>query len=408
MEIDFANMPLPRPSYTVVKALCTVQVPWAWFGVAKGADMEVVISNISIFVLCVALIVVLRKASVALALVDHPDARKQHVGAVPLCGGLAIFTTFALVNFVSGHMSAFGLNFWVGLFVVVAVGTLDDRHPLPASLRLIMQFLVAAILIGGLNIGQISSAEFAPGVAASAGALIVVVGLCFIAGLMNSWNMIDGVDGLAGGAAVVALVWLMLVAEIKDMGELILPFELLLTGLCGFLIFNMRSPWRIRASIFLGDAGSMALGATIAYGILLLASDKSPAPFMALLWIVIIPVTDTLSLMIRRVLAGRSPMSADRWHLHHLLLDAGFMPMATTNIILVASAVCGGIGYLGIRNDVPEVVMAAGLLIPVGIHTLFVMAASGSIAKLRIALAKSRRSVGVAATGMSGKTNLKI
>jgi UDP-GlcNAc:undecaprenyl-phosphate GlcNAc-1-phosphate transferase len=207
---------------------------------------------------------------------------------------------------------------------------------------------------------------------------------------------------------VVALVWLMLVAEIKDMGELILPFELLLTGLCGFLIFNMRSPWRIRASIFLGDAGSMALGATIAYGILLLASDKSPAPFMALLWIVIIPVTDTLSLMIRRVLAGRSPMSADRWHLHHLLLDAGFMPMATTNIILVASAVCGGIGYLGIRNDVPEVVMAAGLLIPVGIHTLFVMAASGSIAKLRIALAKSRRSVGVAATGMSGKTNLKI
>jgi UDP-GlcNAc:undecaprenyl-phosphate GlcNAc-1-phosphate transferase len=377
--------------------------------------MEIVMSNFSIFVLCVALIVILRKAAVIVALVDHPDARKQHSGAVPLCGGLAIFTTFAIVTYFSGHLQAFGLNFWGGLAIVVAIGTLDDRYPLPASLRLMMQFLVASILIAGVDIGQISSVEFAPPIAAVAGPVIVVIGLCFIAGLMNAWNMIDGVDGLAGGAAVVALIWLMLVAAVKGMTELLLPFELLLTGLCGFLIFNMRSPWRARASIFLGDAGSTALGATIAYGILLLASDRSPAPFAGLLWIVIIPVMDTISLMIRRILAKRSPMSADRWHLHHLLLDNGFMPMATTNIILVASAICGAIGYFGIRADVSEAVMFVGLIVPIGIHTLFVLAVGGSIARLRIALSKSRSPIGVTVTSsgrktpiMPGKTNVKI
>jgi UDP-GlcNAc:undecaprenyl-phosphate GlcNAc-1-phosphate transferase len=91
------------------------------------------------------------------------------------------------------------------------------------------------------------------------------------------------------------------------------------------------------------------------------------------------------------------------------------MPMATTNIILVASAICGAIGYFGIRADVPEAVMFAGLIVPIGIHTLFVLAVGGSIARLRIALAKSRSPIGVtvASSGrktpiMPGKTNVKI
>lgn len=343
------------------------------------------INAIATFVLSVALVVILRRLTIAFQLVDRPDAfRKRHKGAVPLCGGIAIFAAFTITSFVTLRPDILGLNFWLGLLVILLMGVVDDRHPLPAAGRLVMQLVMAIALVGGANIGSLSvgtlfsqnSDLFLP--------LFFTIGVLFVTGLVNAWNMLDGVDGLAGGTALVALIWLMLVAGLADMTRLIAPLEMLAICLCAFLVFNMRSPWRARASIFLGDAGSTALGATIAYIVLLLATGSLEVTFPALIWVVIVPVADTLSLIVRRMMAGRSPMSADRWHLHHLLLDYGFSASATANTLIVVSAICGGIGYLGIRNGVSGEVMAIGLIAPISLHTIFVLAATGLLSERRL------------------------
>jgi UDP-GlcNAc:undecaprenyl-phosphate GlcNAc-1-phosphate transferase len=201
------------------------------------------------------------------------------------------------------------------------------------------------------------------------------VAVLFVVGLINSWNMIDGVDGLAGGGAAVALFWLAVIASLKGAGELVLPIVVLLAAVCGFLVFNMRSPWVARAKIFLGDAGSTALGAAIAYLVITL-SIRGNIAFSVLLWIVIIPVLDTLSLIVRRLHAGRSPLAADRWHLHHLLLDRSVSPAMTTIIIIAASAICGGIGCISIVTGASNFTMTLALVVPLVAHSAFVFYAS--------------------------------
>jgi len=242
---------------------------------------------------------------------------------------------------------------------------------------------MAIALVGGADIGSLSVGMLFSDNQTLFLPLFFTVGVIFVTGLVNSWNMLDGVDGVAGGAALVAMIWLMFAASFAEMTGLIIPIQALAVCLCAFLVFNMRGPWRARASVFLGDAGSTALGATIAYMILLLATSSVAVSFPALIWIVLLPVIDTLSLIIRRILAGRNPMSADRWHLHHLLLDYGLSTSATSVTMIVISAICGGIGYLGIRTGIAGEVMAIGLVVPIALHTMFIMAATGHLEKLR-------------------------
>lgn len=324
------------------------------------------------FLLTVVLISVLRKVSPRLGLIELANGRKQHTGAIPLVGGIAIFSAFALTLLAREDLGLVTLQFWIGLAITIVVGTTDDRFPLPAATRLVIQLGVAALLISDIDLSAIAARmPSSPALLSTVPLLFPIFGL-FVAGLINSWNMLDGVDGLAGGAAAVALVWLMIIASFAGNSGIIAPMEIVLVGLCAFLLFNMRSPWRIRASVFLGDAGSMALGMTLAYFMLRIVTT-STVSFPALLWIVIVPITDTLSLMVRRTLAGRSPMSADRWHLHHLLIDGGLGKAEATNAILGASILCGAVGFGLIYMQASYPVTLCSLLLPISIHVAFVM-----------------------------------
>lgn len=332
----------------------------------------------------VLLIGFLKKASHTLALVDYPDSRKQHENVVPLCGGIAIFSAFFLVSLLSRGVAPFPVSFWIGILIILGIGVMDDRTELSARTRLVVQFLASAILIIPLAAPSIYVANMLPlALIGSALPVLTIVAILFVIGLVNSWNMIDGVDGLAGGCAAAALFWISLLSFYKGLGELGVSGLVLLAAVCGFLLFNMRSPWSARAKIFLGDAGSTALGAAIAYLIITL-SRQSEIAFPVLLWIVIVPVTDTISLIVRRLHAGRSPLTADRWHLHHLLLDRSHSHAMTTNIIVASSAICGGVGAVGILVGASNYLMTFGLFIPVIIHSAFVFVSNGTGNAVRV------------------------
>ncbi|KQR76052.1 MraY family glycosyltransferase [Rhizobium sp. Leaf341] len=337
------------------------------------------------FLLGIAFIATARRLSIAFGIVDRPDAvRKRHCGTVPLCGGVAIFATFACAAQFGAASALLTPPFWLGLAVIVGIGVLDDRLSLPATGRLVAQLLVSILLIGSLRTGALSAGLLTVSDALVLTPLLVLIYVLFMTGMINAWNMLDGIDGLAGGTAAVSLAWLIVIAAFASLPDLIPPLETLLVCICAFLVFNMRNPWRLRASVFLGDAGSTALGLVIAYAILQITATAPQVSFPALLWVVFVPVMDTLSLILRRLLARRSPMSADRWHLHHLLLDHGLTTSSATRTLMLISAACGGVGYAGIRLAIPADIMAAGLLVPIGLHTLFVLVSTGTLMRMRL------------------------
>ncbi|OIS94477.1 MraY family glycosyltransferase [Brucella cytisi] len=320
-------------------------------------------------------------------LIDIPDARKRHDGNVPLCGGIAIFLSFSAATFlafgVSGHANAMALL--PGLVLILVAGVLDDRFNLPVASRLAIQLLAAFLIITITGVTQTYLGLASDGIETAAtstpemliqvltGPLFLIIALAFIVGLVNAVNMSDGVDGLAGSASAAAFFWLAVIGF--GIGEHRLGLQALaLAAAClGFLVFNMRHRWRARASLFLGDGGSTFLGAALAGFILILASGTAAVAFPVLIWIVIVPVIDTLSLIVRRMSVRRSPFSPDRQHLHHLLMDAGLSCGQTAVAVMALNLLAGAIAYIAIRFDIPVWPMLLALAIPAAAHTLFVL-----------------------------------
>jgi UDP-GlcNAc:undecaprenyl-phosphate/decaprenyl-phosphate GlcNAc-1-phosphate transferase len=330
------------------------------------------------FLLAVVLVVWLQRIAPRLGLVDHPTARKAHEGVIPVCGGLAMFVAYVIGTCVIEPSLRAPWSFIGGLAILVAVGAVDDRLNLRPLWRLMIQATAAIVMVGlgGRIISNFGSAFLdVQAVVADPilSALVLCVTVLFLVGLTNAFNMIDGLDGLAGGVAASALFWLALMASFLGRDAAITQLFLLLAVVLGFLTFNMRHRWRPRALVFMGDAGSTMLGAAIAYFIVDMSSGQRPTiPFPVLLWVCVIPMVDTLSLMARRLHAGRSPFSPDRWHLHHLLLERGLTHTATTGVIVGLSILCGAIAYVGTVYAVSDQLLTIGLLLPVAIHCGFV------------------------------------
>lgn len=330
------------------------------------------------FLLTVLLIMILRTHAAQLMLVDLPDLRKRHEGATPVCGGLAIFLAVMITNLGLPEPFAMAWNVQVALGLLVLLGMADDLWHLPATTRLGLQMGAAAILItfmGGAIVNVATPVLLAdwqvPAVLATA------VALFFLVGTINAVNMLDGIDGLAGASIAAALFWIALLAVHAGDIPVMVHALVILAAVLGFLTFNMRHRWRSRASIFMGDAGSIVLGAVLAYFVLELASGPGGISFAVLLWVLVIPIVDTLSLIVRRLAAGHSPFAPDRRHMHHLLVDNGVSATLAAAILTGATALCGGIGYVGVVAGLPDTLMAAGLAVPVIVHTAFVIVASG-------------------------------
>lgn len=325
----------------------------------------------------VLLIEIMRRIAPGFRLVDLPDLRKQHEGAVPLCGGLAIFGAFMVTAFGFDRLYEIHWYMAAGIGILVLTGAVDDRRGLRASTRLIVQAAAGMLLVlpglaPTLNLGSVGGTSLLlPPLLGGALAIL------FLVGTVNAINMLDGIDGLAGASVAAALFWLALVAANAGDTAIVLQALVLLAATIGFLMFNMRHPWRAKASIFLGDAGSAMLGAFLAYFVIRLSAGSGVA-FVDALWILVIPIMDTLSLIVRRIAARRSPFSPDRMHLHHLLVDRGMPHAQAAAAISGASALCGAVGYFGIVFGVPDILMALGLALPVLAHIATVAVLTGT------------------------------
>lgn len=328
--------------------------------------------------------------------VDRPGGRKTHGRPTPVTGGVAIYAALAFPALLAGMAAPPYLGLAVGLTGMAALGALDDVLDLSPRVKLAGQFAAALAIVGpahhGLGLGALLGTAF-PGMQA----LDVLAGAVFVVGVANAFNMLDGLDGLAGGTAAAVLAVLAAIAACMGLADAARHILAVFGAVLGFLAFNARHPWRAGAAVFMGDCGSLLLGAAIASAMLMLAGAAGPAATFpaapslpALLWLVALPCLDMASLIVRRTCAGGSPFRGDRQHLHHILLRAGLSPAASVAVLVGASAVLGLAGFAGWRGALSPVAMAALLLLPAGLHLLVVLQGWRLLGQVRAAAADRR------------------
>ncbi len=299
------------------------------------------------------------RVALRIDLVDIPGGRKKHAHPVPLVGGISVFFGFVLsTSFLSDSLNDLR-SFFIASGLLIFTGVLDDFKELEAKPRLLMQVFVALLLtLWGGNVitsfgnifgfGEISMPYW--------------VGLCFsvfaIIAMINAFNMLDGLDGLSSSVGLSQVFSCSVIAFCagltRDFSLLIIFMSCLLV----FLYFNF--PWvkKSHAKVFMGDAGSMFLGCALAWFSLWIPkfSNYDVHPVL-MLWVLFLPIVDTIQVVVYRILKGNSPMEADREHLHHLLLSVGFHKRHVTIFMFIISLFMGSMGILGYVCDISQPLM---------------------------------------------------
>ena len=311
----------------------------------------------------------LRRAAHRFGLVDRPSHRKTHLGEIPVVGGLAIGAAFLTTCFIQGSPS---IPFVAACIIILATGLFDDLKEFSARGKLVGQLAAAVIMTSWGNLVLVDLGNLWGTGHVMLGNWGIPFTLFCVVGLMNAMNMIDGLDGLAGGIGLIAAGWLCLAGGIghqdADTGVLCV----LSATIAAFLIFNLRHPWRRHAVVFLGDAGSLFLGFVLVWFAVFMTQTPS-RDFYAIstVWILGVPIMDTVYVMLRRAVRGMSPFSADRRHVHHTLIHIGFSETHTSWLLLGVSLLFGGIGFFGWFYGVPEYVLTYAFIASFAAHCVF-------------------------------------
>lgn len=267
--------------------------------------------------------------------IDVPaDGRRMHDHPIPRLGGLAIIIAFVIVSFIAGRYHALMLRQIVpGALIIGVLGVIDDAKRLPAWPKFLVQCVAAGIaVLSGVRVTGISLFGFL-----DLGVLSVPITILWIVGITNAVNFIDGLDGLAAGVATIASVSMLLVALVRGQLSVAILTAILAGGCMGLLPYN-RNP----ARVFMGDTGATFLGFALSIiSIQGLFKYYAAASFLLPLLILGLPIFDTLTAIVRRLLEGKSPFASDRSHLHHKLIDMGLNQKQAVFALYLISAVLG-------------------------------------------------------------------
>ncbi|MFI5261981.1 MAG: MraY family glycosyltransferase [Candidatus Limnocylindrales bacterium] len=348
-----------------------------------NADAGTLLAIGGAFVLALLLSLVLTPLAARLATsvgaIDAPGAaRRVHKRPIPRGGGLAVATSFVIVGGLSVALvmrsgapldvDDLGVSEVIGLFAgaiaATALGFVDDRFQLRARWQLLMQVgLAVGAVLSGVVIDSIANPA-GPDVIPFSTPFAVAFTIFWIAGMINSINWIDGLDGLSSGVALIAAATLGLISLGTAINQPAVAFlcAVLAGSLAGFLPWNFHP-----ARVFIGSAGTYFIGYTLA-----VLSIMGTAKVAVALLVLGVPIIDTFWIIVRRLLAGQAPFTADRGHLHHRLLDMGISHRGAvltiyglSVILAILSLFLSGSGQLYAFFGV---VLGAGLLLYVSMR----------------------------------------
>src|SRR5215471_1288252 len=321
--------------------------------------------------------------------VDQPGGRKIHATPTPRLGGVSVVVSGALtvlivwgLKHVIGETVQVELEAWKPVFlggaIVFCLGVWDDVRPIPAGVKFVMQGVAAGVAIwGGILIEHVS---LLGGSRIDLGVLALPLTFVWIIGITNAFNLVDGLDGLAAGLAIIAAGAIATIFFLCGDAQDTLLLLILLGALLGFLPYNFNP-----ASIFLGDSGSLVLGYVLA--VTPVTGSQRGATTLAVvtpLLVLGVPIVDTLLSMVRRFVGslrrleapqaavhgrfGRAKrmFEADQRHIHHRLLALGF---SHRNAVLVLYALALGLASLALLLVLAHYRNAGIILIAIGLAT---------------------------------------
>lgn len=283
---------------------------------------------------------VVRMMAYKVGAVDVPkDGRRMHKEPIPRMGGLAIFFGFLLSSLVFIPLTPQFRGMLLGAVIIVVLGIFDDIYALPAKPKFVIQIIAAYVAVSSGSIITVLSNPniFSTDPYWNLGVLSIPFSILWIVAITNAVNLIDGLDGLACGVSTISSMTMLVIALTVSEGSVAILMAGLVGACLGFLPYNLNP-----AKIFMGDTGSTFLGYILAVvsiqGLFKLSAIVSFAvPFLMLG----LPIFDTCFAILRRLATGRSPMSPDREHIHHRLIDMGFSQKQAVATLYVISAILG-------------------------------------------------------------------
>jgi UDP-GlcNAc:undecaprenyl-phosphate GlcNAc-1-phosphate transferase len=311
-----------------------------------------------IFLFSLAFIFFARKAAKKVGLVDRPNYRKRHQGLIPLVGGISVYAgicfTFAITNYYLPHATLY----LICAGVLVLVGALDDRFDISVKIRAVVQAAIAIVMMVVGKLYLLSLGYIIGPMELVVGPFGYVLTLFAVWAAINAFNMVDGIDGLLGGLSCVTFGAMGIILFFDGQHSLAMWCFAIIAATLPYILLNL-GVFGKRYKVFMGDAGSTLIGFTIIW-ILLETTQGTTHPItpVTALWLIAIPLMDMVAIMYRRLRKGMSPFSADRQHIHHLIMRAGFTSRQAFVLITLAAALLAGVGVLGeYLAFIPEWVM---------------------------------------------------
>lgn len=308
-------------------------------------------------------------------LMDEPGARSSHLRKIPNLGGIAVFFSLGVCAPIFAYELFDRYKFLFASFIILFfVGIMDDIMVLRAYKKLVAQILVSALMVIGSDV-RLRSLFGVFGVYEINYYISVLFSIMTFIILINAFNLIDGIDGLAGSYTVVtsALFGISFFRLGSANDPLVILCAIIIAASVGFLIYNLSN--KRSTKIFMGDTGSMILGFLLAFtGIsfinIFIATKEDvfyhlqTAPVIAVA-ILILPIVDTITVIITRLYHRKSVLSADKNHIHHKLLNLGLTHRRSTAYIIAYFLLIIVVAYFFRHLDVNQllaIVMILGFL----------------------------------------------
>lgn len=307
---------------------------------------EVILVAVVVMLFVMLFIPIVKNIAVHVGALDIPDARKVHKAPMPRMGGLGIFAGFLVGYVLFGYQSIQMNSILIGSFILIITGMIDDIKPVPAKYKFLGQ-LVAALVIplyGGIVLRDVS----AFGLYVNFGIFSYPLTVFFIVAAINCVNLIDGLDGLAGGISAIYFLTIGIISILLGNTnglDTILTF-IMLGSVLGFLKHNFNP-----ASIFMGDSGSMFLGYMIAVISLLGYKNVTFTSFIVPIFLLAIPILDTSFAILRRFINHMPISMPDKNHLHHQFLKKNFSQRRTVLTIYVIDLLFATASILYVVGD---------------------------------------------------------
>lgn len=336
----------------------------------QGLNSKELISFVAAFLVVAALIPLLCRLAFTTGFVDMPEGRKRHDNAVPPVGGLAIFPVFMIMLYYSGAGSV-SPWIYIALTILLVVGVLDDVSSLAAWFKFIIQIGVAFLIVvpGGVRVYDLGDLlGFGPLWISWVSIPFTIIATVLV---INAINLIDGLDGLAGGLGFIIAIWLAVCCYLAGQPDRLVTVLILAGALLGFLAYNIRHPFRQRATAFLGNSGSQCLGLALAWLLIEFSQVGDGGAVIepiTVAWLLALPIYDTCGQFARRVSLGRHPFDPDRHHFHHHFLYAGLTDAQATAAILTIVFATGLIGVGGMWLGIPESVLTYAWIVLLLLH----------------------------------------